>query len=330
MNITQLKSTCCSAPIYRYGGKRRQCRHCKRTWSIRPKKRGPKRRIYREKKDDSTLNRYLVNYFGSLLAVATEHEVSPSTLQRRVVRSRARLPHEYSTLDSSSIYILLADALTQTIQGKPYTTYLILARAASQSTAQVAHVHTTAGHESGIQWQKAYTALPDSLRAQVKALVCDGHPGLTRLASLHGWVLQRCCFHVVQSVNKNMRLWHRATADVYYVHELIHTVLESADDVRVIAAMDMLLTYAEKHSATEIASIIRGLSQQFRHCRSYIYYPELHLPATNNACESSFRRVRALQSKARGWRTPTSHTQWVHCVLLSAKDVRCLEGETRW
>lgn len=37
-------SPCCGAKIRRYGGKRRQCLNCKKTWSIRPLRRGRRRK----------------------------------------------------------------------------------------------------------------------------------------------------------------------------------------------------------------------------------------------------------------------------------------------
>jgi len=42
MNILQGKSSCCQAKIYKFGGKRKQCSECKKTWKIRQKKRGRK------------------------------------------------------------------------------------------------------------------------------------------------------------------------------------------------------------------------------------------------------------------------------------------------
>src|SRR3989339_895570 len=42
MNILHGKSPCCQAKIYKFGGKRKQCSLCKKTWSVRKKKRGRK------------------------------------------------------------------------------------------------------------------------------------------------------------------------------------------------------------------------------------------------------------------------------------------------
>ncbi len=42
MNSSHAKSPCCRAKIHRFGSRRRQCSHCKRTWSVRRKKRGRK------------------------------------------------------------------------------------------------------------------------------------------------------------------------------------------------------------------------------------------------------------------------------------------------
>jgi hypothetical protein len=277
------------------------------------------------------LEQYRTNCVGSLTALAASKQIVPSTLQKQVVRARDRLLQYGPPLPSLSVpHILLGDALTQTLGGQEYTTYLLLARRLNKTYATVCVVHTVPGHESGIGWQAAVAALPTAMLKQTKALVCDGHAGLTSLARRRGWVLQRCRFHLIQSLNKNMRLWYQAKPDVYRIHELMHMVVESADDEKVTRALCLLGDYAKQTPNKEVASILRGLVQHFRDYRSYIYFPGLHLPATNNSCECSFRRVRALQDKARGWRSPTSHAAWVRYALTSVPPICCKEGETKW
>jgi hypothetical protein len=134
---------------------------------------------------------------------------------------------------------------------------------------------------------------------------------------------------MLKELNKNMRLWRKTTPEVYRVHELAHVVLESANDEKVARALGLLGDYAKQTTKKEVASVLRGLTQHFRDYRSYIYFPELHLPATNNSCECSFRRVRSLQSKARGWRTPAAHAAWVRYVLTHVPAICCREGGTR-
>ena len=331
MEIVRQKSTCCGATVRRFGGKRRQCKVCKRTWRIQPARHGPKRQRSLERRSKRVLERYRSNCVGSLAALAASEEIVPSTVQKQVVRARDKMLRLSPPLPSfAAPHILLGDALTQTFAGKEYTTYLLLGRQLNSTRAVVCLVRTVLGHESGTGWQAAVATLPTAMHAQTKALVCDGHAGLTSLAQRHGWVLQRCRFHLVQSLNKNLRLWYRATPEAYWIHELVHVVVESADDERVTRALGLLGDYAKQTSNKEIASILRGLTQHFRDYRSYIYYPELHLPATNNSCECSFRRVRALQDKARGWRTPTSHAAWVRYALTSVPPICCNEGETIW
>jgi hypothetical protein len=325
MRITQQKSTCCQASVIRFGGKRRQCTICRHTWRVHPAKRGPK--VVR--RPNTTLERYRTNCIGSLAAWAASRQKQPRTLQKQVARSRDAclgIAGLYICLES---HILLADALHQKVLGRDYTTYLILARPLKATQAEVCYAHTVAGSESGIGWQAAVAALPTTMLKQTKALVCEGHAGLTSLARRHGWVLQRCGFHLIQSLNKNMRLWYRAMPEVYRIHELVHVVVESMDDEKVARALGLLGDYAKQTKSPEAASILRGLVRHFRDYRSYIYFPELHLPATNNSCECSFRRTRALQDKARGWRSPTSHAAWVRYVLTHVPAICCRESEPR-
>lgn len=332
MKIVQQKSTCCRARIHRFGGKRRQCKQCKRTWSIYSARRGPKVQRGAKRRSTVILERYSANCIGALAAYAANRSLLPRTVQKQVARVRGQV----ATIGAAFIrpcfepHILLADALVQTLQGQEYTTYLVLARSLTNVTATICYVCTVAGHESGIGWQAAVAALPSAMQLQTKALVCDGHAGLTSLAHRHGWVLQRCRFHLVQSLNKYLRLWYRATPETYRIHALVHTVVESADDEKVTRALSLLAAYASRRTTSkEVASILRGLTQHFQDYRSYIYYSELHLPATNNSCECSFRRVRALQSKARGWRTPAAHAAWVQYALTGAPPIHCREGEIK-
>ncbi|MFO0970906.1 MAG: transposase [Candidatus Saccharimonadales bacterium] len=327
MEIRQQKSTCCSARVRRYGGKRRQCAACKQTWRVYPAKRGPKKR----RPDVHLLELYRCNCIGSLAAHAQRTSYTPSTIQRRVVSARESVVRAAAKESMTCVepHILLADALHQKIGAVQYVTYLILVRPLRSNRAAVCATTTARGAETGIGWQRALSHVPSEMLAQTRALVSDGHRGLLRIARQRGWVQQRCCFHVLKELNKNMRLWHRATPETYWVHELVHIVLESPDDERVSRVLGLLSDYAMQTPRTEVASILRGLVQNFRDYRSYLYYPELHLPATNNSCESSFRRVRALQNKARGWRTPTAYEGWVTYVLRNSKDVQCLEGQPK-
>jgi transposase-like protein len=251
-------------------------------------------------------------------------------LQRQTTQARDQWNRQAVIRYPLQPRILLGDALVQRLAGKAYTIYLFLAHPITGNEATVCLVRTVAGHESGKEWRTSLELLPPAMRASTKALVCDGHAGLTALAATHGWVLQRCCFHVLKSLNKNLRLWHHAKPEAYRIHALVHTGLESADDEKVYQALERLRVYADTGASKEVASILRGLVLHVRDFRNYIYYPELHLPRTNNTCESSFRRVRALQSKARGWRSPASYHEWVKYILLSSPSMHCREGETRW
>lgn len=325
MKILHGKSACCQAHIRRFGGKRRQCVGCLRTWRVRPARRGPKPK--RPAKE--LLGNYASNVIGSWSAVAKASHYTTDALERRANKAR---DYELDGLVQGNCmepHILLADALTERIVGYEYTTYLILTRPLASSIATVCYVATRQGHESGFAWRQAFASLPDGMTGYTEALVCDGHPGIVRIAKLYGWTLQRCCFHLFKELNKNMRLWHRATGEVYWVHELFHTAVETMDDQKAARAVALLENYAKHTDRKQVASIIRGLSKQLCDYRRYIYRPDLHLPATNNSCEASFRRVRSLQAKARGWKTPSSHEKWIEYVLLANPTIACNEGQPK-
>lgn len=325
MRITQLKSTCCSAHIRRFGGKRRQCTQCKRTWSIRPTKRG----IKKKRINPLLVQDYRVNRIGSLSASANRRDQAPDALEKAVIAARDSELSQLQPYICHEPNILLADALRQRIGGIDHVTYLILVRPLHTMSAHVCVVETVPGYESKSGWNRAFARVPLQTRDKTKALVCDGHPGLVPMASQYGWVLQRCCFHVFKELNKNMRLWHRASPETWWVHGLVHAAVDSMNDEKAMAAVALLKTYADKALNVRVASVLRGFTTYVHDCRAYIYHDSLHLPATNNSCEASFRRVRALQTKARGWRTQEAYKKWVLYVLLTSKHIACNEGNAK-
>ena len=78
MNILQEKSECCGDKILRFGGKRRCCKTCRKTWRIKPAKRG--RKVLR--KQENYLNKVFRDNF-TVKQLATFSRLPVETIYKR-------------------------------------------------------------------------------------------------------------------------------------------------------------------------------------------------------------------------------------------------------
>src|SRR5262245_25383655 len=107
MPTLHAKSPCCRAAIRHFGGKRRQCRACLRTWTLRPRRRGrPKRRI-----NKLLLRRVMQGHLLVRLA-DPKFQLTPQTLSARFRKDaddflEARWPKWYPP----GRLVLISDAL---------------------------------------------------------------------------------------------------------------------------------------------------------------------------------------------------------------------------
>src|ERR1700690_3004668 len=116
------KSPCCGCKVRRFGGRRRQCSDCKKTWSIRKKKRGrPRIRPRNAVIERTLLGRY------TLRQLAKERGLlSAPTLRYRFRQALVRfveLPRQYRVPNEP--LILLADGMRFQFAGKPWVLYLM-------------------------------------------------------------------------------------------------------------------------------------------------------------------------------------------------------------
>ena len=132
MKTKYTKSSCCLTKIYRFGKKRRQCSCCKRTWTIRPKRRG--RPIIRI--SPNVLNQIFLEKYTLLHLAKRRPGVGIYNLRHRFRRELSRfialpspqkIPHGELTL--------LADGLWFNFHNKPWVLYLTALKSSSNKTA---------------------------------------------------------------------------------------------------------------------------------------------------------------------------------------------------
>jgi len=323
MKNLHAKSPCCQGKINKFGSRRRQCSLCGKTWRIRRKKTGKKRK--RESQD--FLFKYLKHEVPSLYALARFKKISKDKLYRRLERSlNAFLRHSsWPPIPTDKPLVTLTDAMIQFIDSRVYTIYIILLRPINETKATIVVPHISPGTETWSGWQEAFRKLPSKTKGQILAMVCDGHCGLTSLAKQHQWILQRCQFHLLARLQAYCS---KFTLSRHYqlgksIYKQVMNILENPDEEKIVRDLQVLKTTARAVHSRGLKRTLSGFVKHYRDYRTYLYYPHLHLPKTNNAAESLIGGIRNLLHRARGFRTFKSSTRWIEAFLKNKQKATC-------
>lgn len=326
MNTLHAKSVCCHALVSRFGKRRRQCRACKRTWSVWRKKRG----------------RSVVRIHPSLDAIAfPSHESLRYRAKRRhqgreCVRRRhdRQLSSLLRTTPCTPIpegdLIAIIDGYQLFFTGHPWTVYIILLRPIKGSRATITDPYFLVGPETVRGWEQAFARLPVDVLNRIRAVVADGMLGVNRMARAHGWVLQRCHVHLIRILypllgNRFKTVTRKRLRRLAYHHVLI--ALTNTDDHVVEQSLQRLRTYAYTQDFPRRFGLkVRGFLQSYQDFRSYLTYPEFHLPATSNTAETVCGKIAEVVRRTRGFRTPRSFDRWIQLLLRTQSTVQCREA----
>lgn len=323
MNTVHAKSPCCRARVIHFGGRRRQCVRCGRTWRIREKRRGRKR-LRAHLKD--TLRRFENGM--SLRRLAALRSVSREHLRRRHARGLTLLLRQLPPPPiPSGELIAIIDGLWFRFQGAEYTLYLILFRPVRGSTAVLQEPLLLPGHESSTGWRTVFGLLPHAVRERIVALVSDGITGIEALVGEQGWIHQRCHFHLLAQLQhfrgrRNQRIGARPLREeVYQTVRAILSAQREATVQRHVRHLCRLI--ARPECPYWLGRRVRGFLPQlaaFRACRRH---PSLHLPSTTNTAESAGNMLRVLLRRTRGFRTVESCRRWITVWVRTHFVLRC-------
>lgn len=308
MSTLHEKSPCCGRIVRRYGGRRRQCGACQKTWRSWQRSRG------RKKKRLSMLPalRYLQG------GTAPTRILQPSVIRFVSATPWPIVPREESL-------IAVADAFRQWIEGRLLSVYLITLRPVQDSWAIIIPPHFAEGRESWAEWQAAFTRLSPEILGSIRALVCDGHSGLIATAKRHGWLIQRCNFHIIAKLQGRRSRWrwsrHRAAGERLFY--LVRTVLTSASSAEMQTARKELRMIGATTKSPQLRVYLSGFLTHYREYRTYLAHPDLSLPRTTNTAESLIAGIRSLVHRARGFRTQYSFKLWIIAFLKYKKKIRC-------
>lgn len=292
------------------------------------RKRGRKER----RRSPDLIARYLDNTVVPFTEQAAQRGVPRSTVASRVKQALLQFLEEHSWLPTPpGPLIAVADGIAQTIQGAPWTIYVVALRSLESHEAVILPPVLLPGSEHGRgRWQEALDGmLAPALRKRICAVVADGERSLIKYAKQQGWHVQRCHFHL------RMKIAHYAgtgplnrNRDVgLRVATLVDDILLSLDPriaERGAAALASLVPLVRSRGLKEV---LGGFLKSWPDFRTYLTYPALHLPATTSSMESYFSLFRDLQRRARGFSTIPALQRWLFAFCKHRQTITC-NGKT--
>lgn len=326
MKKLHAKSPCCRASIQRFGQRRRRCAKCCRTWRVHKKRRGRKQK----RVNQSLAISYLERSIPSLRIIAKQKGCSKDSIQVMLRRSlelyvKQRKKQWWLSLKSGGSLIAVADAIWYHVGKEFYTIYIILLRPVESTEAIICPPVIIQGREDFNGWEQVFNSLPRCLKKRIIALVCDGATSLVNLARLNKWIVQRCHFHLIASVQNYLTTGPRSAYRDYafYVLDTVRELLRTNDSKNVQRLRRKLWEIRLKSKSRGIRRVLGGLIKHYKDYHAYLNYPELNLPTTSNSVESFIQCVRDLMYRCRGFRSYTTLNNWLTVLSLFKKTIRC-------
>ena len=324
MDTKHAKSPCCQSQIYRFGHRRRQCSGCKKTWSIRRKKRGrPRLRMQSDVLSQVFLEKYAVNHLAkrrSGIPLATFRYRFRQVLSRFVGRQNLpKLP--------SGPLTLLADGIWFHFRKRRWILHLMALKSCKGKAAVFLDPVLRFGNEGKTGWQQVFATIPPGPRARIRALVVDNLNGMKKIAKHEGWALQLCHFHLIQKFQiqyrrRTRRLKGGAVREEIY--RLIRQVLETANESILDASLARLIRFTRTSCGTRrIQAAVQDFLISVKYYRTYLTHPELNLPHTTNTVESMASIIRDLLRRNRSASSPQSLLRWATALIRLRKKLNC-------
>jgi len=317
-------SPCCGARIRRYGGKRRQCLNCKKTWSIRPLRRGRRRkRLPNETLLKVIKQGYPLKHFARrrphLKHITFRHHF------RNLLRSFVARPRKI-VLPPGPLVILL-DGLWFQFGGSPWVLYQMALKPCAGATAIFLDPALLPGRETRVNWETAVATIPEDLQQRVVGIAVDNLHGMRLLARCHHWILQLCQFHLTLRLYGRRGMIPHAIREGPLRHELkalIRKALSLPVGMEFDAAIRRLSEIAlDPLLAPRIRGLIREFLRNRDHYRACIQHPNLGLPNTTNAVESMGARIRRVLQRHKAASSPRSLMLWATAVTRASPDINC-------
>lgn len=317
------KSPCCREDVRRFGGRRRQCVRCGKTWRVWKRKRGRKKiRV-----SPSIARQFVFHRVLPTRAPRAGVRHTRNERQYRLSRSRAccaqTLP--WPSVPQEGPLIAIADALVKYIEREWHTWYFVLVRKREGGRAVILPAYHRKGTETVMGWRAAFDQAGEAVLSRIQALVSDGHRGLTFEAKWRGWLLQRCHFHLIARIQSRRSKWRTSqhTEEGRRIYGLVAQVLTAAEETRLPPLINALEEIAWHTPSHDLQRTLLGFVNHYEEFRTYLAHPLLRLPTTNNTAETLIGLVEDVSRRARGFRTISVFHEWVSCVIKTRRTIRC-------
>jgi hypothetical protein len=324
MKTKYAKSPCCRTKIYRFGKKRRQCSCCKRTWTIRPKKRG--RPI--ERVSPNVLNQIFLEKYTLLLLAKRRPGVGILNFRHRFRQELYRfVAHSSPQKMPSGGLTLLADGLWFHFHKKPWILYLTALKSSSGKTAIFLDPILLPGKEGATRWKQVFEAIPMEPRARIRAIVVDNLQGMKLIAKQEGWILQLCHFHLILKLQIQRGRERRALKGGGVREKIYQTIcqaLETPNEEHLNVLLMRLIRLTQTSCGTpRIKAVVREFLNSIKYYRAYKTHPELNLPTTTNTVEAMCGILRNLLRRNRCASNPKSLLQWTTASIRLRHTLTC-------
>lgn len=314
----------CSHPVvHGHGKRRRRCVRCGATWTIWKKRQGRKPR---KRRLESVA--HAIRHRQSLTSRARRAHRTVSALSQRYAATLASLNRRpWSVRIPLGPLLLIIDALWFRFRGKRWTAYLMAVRGVNGEDAVFLRPVLRQEWESAEGWGRCIGAIPENTRNRIQALISDSIRGIEHIAADHGWMLQRCHFHLMSrlhvflgSIKRRIR-WRSGRRRAY---QTVREIIATDDPVltkKLIRRMRRYIVHplCPKPYRHRLREVIRRLDEY----RLYLRYPELNLPSTTNVMESMNSQIRGFLGRARGYRTPEALERWLVMFVRIQHTMKC-------
>lgn len=318
------KSACCGAAVARFGGRRRRCAACRRTWRVRLKRRGrPVKRIAKEWLERVFLDRYPVRLLPS-----TSDNSSLQNRWHHFRKTARRFVAQKRRLDlPSGSLVLMIDGIWFRFNNKPWVLYQSTLKPCDESRAVFLDPILMAGKESGGRWRAVIDSIPEEVGSRIVAIVVDDLAGMKRIAKQRGWALQLCKIHLIrriQTLNAGVRRARKADESRIKMYALTQRILEQPGGPQLECDIDELRLLS---GSTELPDRVRALYREFLGCISYyrthLMRPLMGIPSTTNAIESMGSIIRDMLRRSRAGSTPKSLQLWATALTRAKHQITC-------
>lgn len=311
MGTRHRKSPCCGQRIQRFGGRRRRCSQCGRTWRIRRKKRGRKpRRI------TAALVRRTLGEKRPLVRQARPAGLAVAGLRQRFRRALAWwLERSASRPIPPGELALIVDGVWFRFGKRLWTLYLMAVKPLGAAWAMFLDPVLLPGRECAQDWHAAVGTIPLPVQSQICAFVSDGFRGSKALARAHGWIQQRCHFHLIAQLQARRGGYkHLPTQRIREaIYRAMREALVTREAVRLARLRTRLRNLARRLDCpTRFRMFVHDFLRELDAFRTYQRYPELNLPTTTNVVEAM---ARLLRDQLRPLSTPGSLLRWATALI---------------